>query len=38
MSYDWELIIGKDEGTVLSNDIREMQRLQQELGGFIWRR
>lgn len=36
--YKWELRYDKDEGVVLSNDIRELQRLQGELGGFIYRR
>jgi hypothetical protein len=36
--YKWELRHGKDESVVLSNDIRELQRLQGELCGFIYRR
>jgi len=34
--YKWKLIIS-DSDFVKSNDIRELQRLQTILGGFVWR-
>jgi hypothetical protein len=37
-NYKWELRHSKKEAVFLSNDIRELQRLQSLLGGFIFRR